>query len=346
MLNMTSDIVHCFCRGFEAGGGQYDPEQISNFGVNLTSPNDYHCMLTLPQSFLENVVELTYLNGEYSYVDLNVLCKVWKKMPRLGTVIMPSSDMSRILLSKNDILSISILYSSLQNTKLSMYVRSFVMYIQLSQAAVCFFRVKSIVGRYFTTYEDDYDEILPAMIMRMLCSKLPLTVLLEDLSWFADMSYTALEDHAHNYWYNPYTQECLSVVNLTAHLTTITITSTLHCPQSTVTLLYHILHHNLLPCTVTSLNLTHTSSTIVHHLLPALSHNHQLICWRKTDCSLFLRTQSSPIPPVKSIKKDISSSRSTTDSLSNSTSSYTSLTVKLTLYILIFVFFLILFHLL
>ena len=134
------------------------------------------------------------------------------------------------------------------------------------------------------------------MTMRMLCSKLPLVLLLEDLSWFADMSYTALEDHAHNYWYNPYTQECLSVVNLTAHLTTITITSTLHCPQSTVTLLYHILHHNLLPCTVTSLNLTHTSSTIVHHLLPALSHNHQLICWRITDCSLFLRTRSSPSP--------------------------------------------------
>ena len=107
----------------------------------------------------------------------------------------------------------------------------------------------------------------------------------------------------------------------------------------TVALLYHILHHNLLPCTVTSLNLTHTSSTIVHHLLPALSHNHQLICWRITDCSLFLRTRSSPIPPVESIKKEIASSRSTTDSLSNSTSSYSSLTVKLTIYILIFVFF-------
>ena len=125
--------------------------------------------------------------------------------------------------------------------------------MQLSKAAVCFFRVKSIVGRYFTTYEDEYVII----IMHMLCSKLPLTVLLEDLNWFAEMSSTALEDHAHNYWYNPYTQECLSVVNLTAHLTTITITSTLHCPKSTVALLHHILHHNLLPCTVTSLNLTH-----------------------------------------------------------------------------------------
>ena len=171
--------------------------------------------------------------------------------------------------------------------------------------------------------------------------------MLEDLSWFADMSITALEDHAHNYWYNPYThQECLSVVNLTAHLTTITITSTLHCPQSTVALLYHILLHNLLPCTVTSLNFTHTSSTIVHHLLPALSHNYQPICWRKTNSSLFLRTRSSPIPQVMSITKEITSSRSTTDSLSNSTSSYSSLTVKLTLYILIFIFFLILFHLL
>ena len=43
-------------------------------------------MLKLPQSFLENVVELMYLHHEYSYVDLNVLCKVWKKMPRLETV--------------------------------------------------------------------------------------------------------------------------------------------------------------------------------------------------------------------------------------------------------------------
>ena len=342
MYYITSDIVHCFCRGFEAGGGQCDPEQISTFEVCLTTPNDYHCMLTLPQSFLENVVEFIYSHHEYLYVDLNVLCKVWKKMPRLETVIMSLlySSMSfprQNFLPKTDILSIFIICSSLQNTKISIYVRS----MQLSKAAVCFFRVKSIVGRYFTTYEDEYVII----IMHMLCSKLPLTVLLEDLNWFAEMSSTALEDHAHNYWYNPYTQECLSVVNLTAHLTTITITSTLHCPKSTVALLHHILHHNLLPCTVTSLNLTHTSSTIVHHLLPALSHNHQLICWRKTDCSLFLRTQSSPIPPVKSIKKDISSSRSTSDSLSNSTSSYTSLTVKLTLYILIFVFFLILFHL-
>ena len=225
-----------------------------------------------------------------------------------------------------------------------MYAESTVFYTQLSKAAVCFFRVKSIVGRYFTTY---YVDKILCQCMRMLCSKLPPVLLLEDLSWFADMSSTALEDHAHNYWYNPYThQECLSVVNLTAHLTTITITSTLHCPQSTVALLYHILHHNLLLCTVTSLNLTHTSSAIVHHLLLALSHNHQLIYWRITDCSLFLRTRSSPIPSVKSIKKDISSSRSTTDSLSNSTSNYTSLTVKLTFYILIFVFFLILFHLL
>ena len=342
ILNMTSDIVHCFCHGFEAGGGQCDPEQISNFGVYLTSPNDYHCILTLPQNILENVVKLTYLLYEHSYADLNVLCKIWKKMPRLKKVIMSLSSMSRILLSKNDILSISIICSSLQNTKISMYAESIIHHTQLSKAAVCFFRIKSIVGRYFTTYGEQYN----MQIMRMLCSKLPLVLLLEDLSWFADMSSTALEDHAHNYWYNPYTQECLSVVNLSAHLTTITITSTLHCPQSTVTLLYHILHHNLLPCTVTSLNLTHTSSTIVHHLLPALSHNHQLICWRITDCSLFLRIRSTLIPPVESIKKEIASSRSTTDSLSNSTSSYTSLTVKLTFYILIFVVLLILFHLL
>ena len=83
---MTSDVVHCFCRGFEAGGGQCDPEQISNFRVHLTSPNDYHCMLTLPQSFLENVVVLTYSHHKHSYVDLNLLCKIWKKMSRLETV--------------------------------------------------------------------------------------------------------------------------------------------------------------------------------------------------------------------------------------------------------------------
>ena len=301
ILNITSDFVHCFCRGFEAGGGQCDPEQISNFGIHLRTPNDYHCMLKLPQSFLENVVLLTNLHHEYTYVhvDLNLLCKVWKKMLRLETIITSLSSMPGILLSKNDILSISIICSSLQNTKISMYARSAIHHREFSKAALCFFRVRSIVGRYFITFEYHYivyNIILPVMSMRMLCSKLPLTVLLEDLSWFADMSSTALEDHAHNYWYNPYTQECLSVVNLTAHLTTITITSTLHCPQSTVALLYHILHHNLLPCTVTSLNLTHTSSTIVHHLLPALSHNHQLICWRITDCSLFLRTRSSPSP--------------------------------------------------
>ena len=40
ILNITADIVHCFCRGFEAGGGQCDPEQISTFEVCLTSPND------------------------------------------------------------------------------------------------------------------------------------------------------------------------------------------------------------------------------------------------------------------------------------------------------------------
>ena len=63
---------------------------------------------------------------------------------------------------------------SLQNTKISMYTRSSVSYRQLSKAAVCFFRVKSIVGRYFTTYEDEYNEIIPIMTMHMLCSKLPL----------------------------------------------------------------------------------------------------------------------------------------------------------------------------
>ena len=295
ILNMTSDVVYCFCHGFEAGGGQCDPEQVSNFVVRLTSPNDYHCMLKLPQSFSENVVELMYLHHEYSYAVINLLCKVWKRMPRLETVVYKLRH-HEIFLSKNDILSISIICYSLRNTKISMYARYSIYHIMLHKDVVCFFRVKSIVGRYFTTYEDDYNEILPATIMRMLCSQLPPVILLEDLSWFADMSYTALKYHAHNYWYNPYTQECLSVVSLTAHLTTITITSTLHCPQSTVALLYHILHHSLLPCTVTSLNLTHTSSAIVHHLLLALSHNHQLIYWRITDCSLFLRTRSSPSP--------------------------------------------------
>ena len=303
ILNITADIVHCFCRGFEAGGGQCDPEQISTFEVCLTSPNDYHCMLTLPQSFLENVIVLTYMysHEEHSYADLNLICKVWKKMPRLEEVVYNLTDShykflnlrrDGISLSKNDILSIFIICFSLQNTKISIYTYSRFFYDQLSKAAICFFRIKSLVGRYFTTY-NEYDHCI---YFYMICSKLPLVLLLEDLSWFADMSSTALEDHAYNYWYNPYTQECLSVVNLTAHLTTITITSTLHCPQSTVTLLYHILHHNLLPCTVTSLNLTHTRSTTVLHLLPALSHNHQLICWRITDCSLFLRTQYSPIP--------------------------------------------------
>ena len=63
--------------------------------------------------------------------------------------------------SKNDILSISNICSSLQNTKISMYARSTVSYRHLSKAAVCFFRVKSIVGRYFTTYEEQYNEIFP-----------------------------------------------------------------------------------------------------------------------------------------------------------------------------------------
>ena len=227
MLNIMTDIVHCFCRGFEAGGGQCDPEQISNFVVSLISPNKYHCMLTLPQNILENVVELMYLHYEYSYVYLNVLwlCKIWKKMSRLKTVIMPSSN---FLFSKNEILSISFICSSLQSTQISMYAGSTFFYTQFSKAAVCFFRVKSIVGRYFTTYYDHESHT----VMQMHCLKLPPVLMLEDLSWFADLSITELKDHAHNYWYNPYThQECLSVVNLTAHLTTITITSTLHCPQ-------------------------------------------------------------------------------------------------------------------
>ena len=94
ILNITADIVHCFCRGFEAGGGQCDPEQISTFEVCLTSPNDYHCMLTLPQSFLENVIVLTYMysHEEHSYADLNLICKVWKKMPRLEEVVYNLTD--------------------------------------------------------------------------------------------------------------------------------------------------------------------------------------------------------------------------------------------------------------
>ena len=138
---MTSDVVHCFCRGFEAGGGQCDPEQVSNFVVRLTSPNDYHCMLKLPQSFSENVVELMYLHHEYSYAVINLLCKVWKKMPRLETVVYKLRH-HQIFLSKNDILSISIICYSLRNTKISMYARYSIYHIMLHKDACMFLSSK------------------------------------------------------------------------------------------------------------------------------------------------------------------------------------------------------------
>ena len=182
MYHITSDIVLCFCRGFEAGGGQCYPGQIRQFTVDLTSPNDYHCMLKLPQSFLESVVEFNYNYDKHSYnIDLNLLCKVWEKMLSLETVIM-SIRHTKVLLSKNDILSISITCLSLQSTQISMYVRPIVFYMQLSKAAVCFFRVKSIVGRYFTTCESWI-----FYCSEIHCSKLPPVLLFEDLSWFADI---------------------------------------------------------------------------------------------------------------------------------------------------------------
>ena len=81
--NMTSDIVHCFCRGFEAGGGQCDPEQVIKLQVRLTSPNDYYCMLKLPKSFLENVPVLSYFHDCHSYVRPSLLVLVWAMFPNL-----------------------------------------------------------------------------------------------------------------------------------------------------------------------------------------------------------------------------------------------------------------------
>ena len=156
--------------------------------------------------------------------------------------------------------------------------------ILMSKATLWFFVLESTNGDHRLV---DYNEEGFLLNLCILCphSLCSLAVWYESLSWFADMTFAELEYHADQYWYNPYTQEYLNVINLTAHLSTITITSTLRCP---VTLLHHILDTNLLPCTVTFLNLTHTRSTIVQHLhaICSLSHSHQLICWRITNCSL------------------------------------------------------------
>ena len=289
--NMTSDNVHCFRHGFEAGGGQCKNLTLH---ISLKSSNDYRCMLNLPHNVLENVIEL-FIKYDNLYANLNLLCRIWEKMPSLKVVQL--GDLftvvsGEIFLSKQNILSVFTLYSSLQNRDILMLFNfTIVERTFMRKATVWFFVLKSTDGDHRLV---DYNEEGRHLNLRILCphSLCPPAVWYETLSWFADMTFAELKYHAYQYWYNPYTQESLNVVNLTAHLSTITLTSTLQCPQPTASLLHHILHSNLLPCTATSLNLTHTSSTIIHHLQSAFSHNHQLICL-KTDCSLSLRTLSS-----------------------------------------------------
>ena len=297
--NMTSDIVHCFRHGFEAGGGQC--KNLIELVISLKSSNDYRCMLNLPHNVLENVIKLVYIG---LYANLNLLCMIWEKMPSLEVVrlgyILVTGVPNRIFLSKKHILSFFTLYSSLQNREILMFINFAFDRIRIGKATVWFFVLKSTDG---DNYLADYTETHKFSKLCILCSHslCPPAVWYGSLSWFADMTFEELKYHADQYWYNPYTQESLNVVNLTAHLSTITITSTLQCPQSTVSLLHHILRTNLLPCTTTSLNLTHTSSTIIQYLQSTLSHNHQLICSKITDCSLSLRTRPSPIsPPSKS----------------------------------------------
>ena len=302
---MTSDVAHCFCCGFKTGGGQCDPEQISKLQVRLTCPNDYYCMLKLPKSFLEIVPIFSFFHDCHTYTSLYLLGMVWAMFPNLiaieynlsppfiNSTLFHRSD--GLLLSVNDIWSLFLIIFFFRDTGIFVYTHSCFNFHYLSETVVWFFWVRSYMNCHDLTISYvEYSLWFGYVRFYMSCRRILSPEVIAEWFWFANMSPTELEDIAHNYLYNPYLH--LSVVNLTAHLTTITITSTLHCPQSTVALLYHIFHHSLLPCTVTSLNLTHTSSTIVHHLLPALSHNHQLICWRITDCSLFLRAPSSPIP--------------------------------------------------
>ena len=106
-----------------------------------------------------------YSHNEHSYTDLNLLCKIWKRMPRLKEVIYnlieclsffhEFYDVTGFCMPSNDILSIFIICSSLQNTKISMYTYFQIYCNKLNKAAVCFFRVNSIVGRYFTTYDEN-----------------------------------------------------------------------------------------------------------------------------------------------------------------------------------------------
>ena len=113
---MTSDVAHCFCCGFKAGGGQCDPEQISKLQVRLTCPNDYYCLLKLPQSFLEIVPVFSFFHDCHTYTSLNLLGMVWAMFPNLiaieynlsppfiNSTLFHRSD--GLLLSVNDIWSL------------------------------------------------------------------------------------------------------------------------------------------------------------------------------------------------------------------------------------------------
>ena len=111
-------------------------------------------------------VLVCYLNVLWS------LCKIWKKMSRLKTVIMPSSNLSLSFQEWHPVNFFYMLFSS-KHTRFQCML-GLPSLITFSKAAVCFFRVKSIVGRYFTTYYDH--EIFPHM-MQMHCSKLPPVIL-------------------------------------------------------------------------------------------------------------------------------------------------------------------------
>ena len=225
--DITFDNVHCFRHGFEAGGGQC--KNLIELDIFLHSSNDYLlCVLNLPHNVLENVIQIfTYTDW---YTNLNLLCE---KMPSLKVVRLAYFFLSmpnNIFLSKDRILFLFALYSSFQNKEILMLLDFLIEHIVMSTATVWFFMLKSTVGdHYLKDYNEDLYSNLRILCSHSLCSP---AVWYESMSWFADMTTGELEYHADQYWYNPYTQESLNAINLTAHLSTITITSTL--PVSSV----------------------------------------------------------------------------------------------------------------
>ena len=152
-IRLTSDIIHCFHHGFEAGGGQCDPEQISKLQIHSVFCK-YYCMLKLPHNFLKNITELEFTSSLlYDLFDFNLLFRFFPRLKQINYIFPYLLSNNKSFLTKSMIMSTFFICSSLKNAESDISIQAYAQFASFyCEDALCMFRIKSVVGRFFTTH--------------------------------------------------------------------------------------------------------------------------------------------------------------------------------------------------